>query len=99
MLVSNKCVNFNRQLSVFICNNISCIMGGKPKFYGIPYILPLRVMIHLFGFQGYPGHKCKCFAEIGELKFFIKFIVGFFPHTASFISIKKVLKKQGAPCD
>jgi hypothetical protein len=32
------------------------------------------MMVHLFGYQGYPGHKGKSFGEIPEFKFFVEFV-------------------------
>jgi hypothetical protein len=79
---SNKFINISSKYMIFFGHNFTCIVGTQPYIYGIPHISPQGVVIVLFGKHGHTGHKGEGFAEVGEGKTAMKFVIGMLPHSA-----------------
>ncbi len=71
-------------------------MGSEPDLHMVPGILPCRVVILLFGQQGYVRHKGECFSEILKFKAAVQHIVFLFPgHGAYFKNARPAESRLG----
>jgi hypothetical protein len=73
-------LNYFRHSPVFICDDVSGIVGGEVDFHRVPHIAPIGVMILPFGVKGHFGHKSERLHKIPKPECCLQAIFIFVPH-------------------
>lgn len=73
-------VNFPGEGSILVCYHIAFIVCAQGKIYCIVHIVPVGMVLQLFGFECDFSHEAESLGEVFKFESCFKFIVGFFPH-------------------